>query len=191
MHQFYLSYKEISPQVGTSLVPASAWKEGRTPCPPRSHLRRDTMVSSWRHSQCIFYLDVGKCRHSETTRKWSVGVGAGNVPEDTCAQALTEPRQPADGSLFRTRGIQRAAVPRPTLPVPSRTSHGCKRASVFALLGSVLDPWYCSLPALSRSDLLTGKDNVAFHFNENYFVSLSWKLLFHLTFSFLSFLIRK
>ena len=68
-------------------------------------------------------------------------------------------------------------MPRPTLPVPSRTSHGCKRASVFALLGSILDPWYCSLPALSRSDLLTGKDNVAFHFNENYFVYLSWKLL--------------
>ena len=153
MHQFYLSYKEISPQVGTSLVPASAWKEGRTPCPPRSHLRRDTMVSSWRHSQCIFYLDVGKCRHSETTRKWSVGVGAGNVPEDTCAQALTEPRQPADGSLFRTRGIQRAAVPRPTLPVPSRTSHGCKRASVFALLGSVLDPWYCDCVGKTRGSL--------------------------------------
>lgn len=83
MHQFYLNDKEIGPQVGTSLVPASAWKEGRTPCPPGSRLQQDTMVSSWRHSQCIFYLDVGKCRHSETTRKWSMGVGAGNVPEDS------------------------------------------------------------------------------------------------------------
>lgn len=118
MHQFYLNDKEIGPQVGTSLVPASAWKEGRTPCPPGSRLQQDTMVSSWRHSQCIFYLDVGKCRHSETTRKWSMGVGAGNVPEDSWARALTEPRQPADGSLFWTRGIQRAAVPRPTLPCP-------------------------------------------------------------------------
>lgn len=26
------------------------------------------------------------------------------------------------------------------LPVPSRTGHGCGRASVFALLGSILDP---------------------------------------------------
>ncbi|CAI9160729.1 unnamed protein product [Rangifer tarandus platyrhynchus] len=41
------------------------------------------MVSSWRHTQCVFYLDVGQCRHSETTGKWSMGVGAGNVLEDT------------------------------------------------------------------------------------------------------------
>lgn len=187
MHQFYLSYKEIGPQVGTSLVPGLSLegREGPREPPREPPAAGHDGVFMAPHMHLLFWC--GSAGHSETTRKWSVGWGRGMCQEDACAWALTG-ATPAcrRNPVPLTRGIQRAAVPRPTSPRAQSHSHGCKTSQRFCLIAATGPLVLFTSSALDL--ILAVKDNVAFHFNENYFVYLSWSYSFHLTFSFLSFL---